>query len=98
MNCCKRKRITITAHAMKRLRERVKSYEGYRNWEHMASTARYEGKGSTSMTDEELEWCEANMKNIGQSCKVRLLNGFVFLFMGNNGHARTLVTVLSMKT
>ena len=56
MNCCKRKKITITAHAMKRLQERVKSHEGYRNWEHMASTARYDGKGKAYMTDKELEW------------------------------------------
>ncbi len=96
MNCCKRKRITITAHAMKRLQERVKSHEGYRNWGHMARTARYDGKGKAYMTNKELEWYNTNMKNIGRSCRVKLLNGFAFLFMGNNGHARTLITVLAI--
>ena len=86
----------ITKHAMQRLEERVKSFAGYRSWEHLVKTARYEGKNDYTMTDEEYEWCSTHIKHLYKSSQVRLLDGFAYIFMGNKGHARTLVTVISM--
>ena len=90
------RQIEITVHAKMRLRERVKNFDGYRNWEHLVKTARYCGKTLSNMTDEEYRWCCRNLSHIGQSCQIRVLNGFAYVFKGNKGHARTLVTVISM--
>lgn len=48
------------------------------------------------MTDAEYEWYLIHIKRLYQSFQVRILNGFAFLFMGNKGHARTLVTVIEV--
>ena len=91
-----RKQIIITKHAMQRLNERVKSHVGYRSWEHFVSCARYDGRTNMTMTDEEYEWYLKNISFLFQSSQVRVMDGFAFVFMGNKGHARTLVTVISM--
>ena len=88
--------LEITRHAMQRLEERVKSFAGYRSWEHLVKTARYEGKNDYTMTDTEYEWCSTHINHLHKSSQVRLLDGFAYIFMGNKGHARTLVTVISM--
>lgn len=88
--------LEITRHAMQRLEERVKSFAGYRSWEHLVKTARYEGKNDYTMTDAEYEWCSTHISHLHKSSQVRLLDGFAYIFMGNKGHARTLVTVISM--
>ena len=62
----------------------------------MVRTARYSGKTESDMTYEEQQWCQKNIRNLYPSSQIRLLNGFAFIFMGNKGHARTLVTVISM--
>jgi hypothetical protein len=46
-----RKSIEITHHAMQRLEERVVSHDGFRSWQHMVKTARYEGRSEENMTD-----------------------------------------------
>ena len=48
------------------------------------------------MTDAEYEWCLTHIKRLYRSSQVRILNGFAFLFTGNKGHARTLVTVIAV--
>ena len=40
-----RRTVEITRHAMQRLEERVKSFAGYRSWQNLVNTARYEGRG-----------------------------------------------------
>ena len=90
------KRIKITNHAKQRLKERVATYKGYRSWEHLVRTARYSGKSEKTMNEAEYEWCATHLLSLYSSSKVRLWNGFVFLFMGNKGHARTLVTVIPL--
>lgn len=92
----KQKTIKITRHALQRLEERVKTFDGYRSWQHLVKTARYEGNDFITMSDEEYWWCKSHIKGKNKSAKIRILNGFVYLFMGNKGHARTLVTVIEM--
>ena len=88
--------VEITQHAMLRLRERVGNYAGYRSWQDLARTARYKGKTESEMTDYEYDWCINNIRRSSTSSQVRILNGFAFIFMGNRGHARTLVTVIQI--
>ena len=90
------KSVTITQHAMLRLKERVGTFAGFHSWEHLVRTARYRGKSATNMSDSEYEWVVSHVGHLTNSSKVRLMNGFAFLFMGNKGHARTLVTVIAM--
>ena len=86
--------VEITKHAMQRLQERVTTYEGYRSWQHMVRTARYEGRNEFMMTNSEYEWFVNNIHHLSNSSQVRLLDGFAFIFKGNKGHARTLITVI----
>lgn len=90
-------KVEITEHAMERLLERVKSHGGYRSWQHMVKEARYNGKPVSLMTDEEYRQCLKQVKHMCNSSQVRLLDGFFFIFRGNKGHARTLVTVFELK-
>lgn len=48
------------------------------------------------MTDAEYEWYQTHIKHLHPSSQVRILDGFAYLFMGNKGHARTLVTVIAV--
>ena len=88
--------IEITRHAMERLKERVKTYTGYRSWEHLVKSARYEGRNDLTMTDDEYAWYTAHIKHLYRSSQVRIQDCFAYIFMGNKGHARTLVTVIAM--
>ena len=88
--------IAITKHAMQRLEERVITHDGFKSWKHMVKAARYKGRGEYDMTDAEYQWCSTHITGLNNSSQVRILNGFAFLFMGNNGHARTLVTVIAV--
>ena len=90
------KHIEITNHAMKRLEERVQTHDGFKSWKHMVKTARYEGRSAVNMTDAEYEWYITHIPHLYNSSQVRIMNGFAFLFMGNKGHARTLVTVIAV--
>ena len=91
-----RRTVEITNHAMQRLEERVKSFAGYRSWQNLVNTARYEGRGEQNMTDDEYEWYCTHITHLHRSSQVRMLGGFAYIFMGNKGHARTLVTVISV--
>lgn len=88
--------VEITQHALQRLKERVTTCEGYRSWQHLVKTARYEGRDERMMTDEAYEWYSTHISNLYKSSQVRILDGFAYLFMGNKGHARTLVTVIAV--
>lgn len=90
----KRENIKITNHARLRLRERVKTHN-FRNWEQLVKKARYEGKSFYNMSDEDYDWCQTHIKNLTNSSYVSIYNGFVYIFGGNNHHARTLITVLN---
>ena len=59
-----RGQIKITKHAMDRLKERVKSFIGYRSWEHLVKTARYEGRNDETMSDEEYTWCSTHINHL----------------------------------
>lgn len=91
-----RKPIEITRHALQRLEERVVTYSGFKNWQHMVKTARYEGRSEVNMTEAEYKWYSTHISHLYNSSQVRIMNGFAFLFMGNKGHARTLVTVIAV--
>ena len=88
--------VEITQHAMQRLQERVINYDGYRSWQHLVQTARYKGKNEFMMTNSEYAWFTANIHHLSNSAQVRLLDGFAFIFKGNKGHARTLITVIQV--
>ena len=88
--------IHITEHAMQRLHERVITHDGFRGWKQLVKKARYDGEILRNFTDKEYQWYEENICELFKSSQVRLLNGFAFLFMGDNGHARTLVTVIKV--
>lgn len=88
------KPIKITAHAKLRLKERIGSYAGYKNWNALVKAARYKGRTGRDLTADEQTWCASHIKRLYSSSQVRVLNGFAFLFMGNDGRARTLVTVI----
>ena len=45
------KSVAITRHAMQRLEERVINYDGFRSWQHLVKTARYDGRSEVNMTD-----------------------------------------------
>lgn len=88
--------IEITHHAMQRLEERVKNYKGFKSWQELVRTARYKGRSEQNMTDAEYQWYSTHITNLHSSSQVRIMNGFAYLFMGNKGHARTLVTVIQV--
>lgn len=88
--------IEITRHAMQRLEERVKNYNGFNSWQELVRTARYKGRSEQNMTDAEYQWYYTHITNLHSSSQVRIMNGFAYLFMGNKGHARTLVTVIQV--
>ena len=88
--------IEITHHAMQRLEERVKNYDGFKSWQELVRTARYKGRSEQNMTDAEYQWYSTHITNLHSSSQVRIMNGFAYLFMGNKGHARTLVTVIQV--
>lgn len=90
------KHIEITHHAMQRLEERVQTHDGFRSWKHMVKTARYQGRSEVDMTDAEYEWYTKHITHLYNTSQVRMMNGFAFLFKGNKGHARTLVTVIAV--
>ncbi len=94
-NIC-HKSIEITQHAMQRLQERVISYGGFRSWQHLVKTARYEGRNEYDMTADEYLWYRTHFNYLHKSSQVRIMDGFAYLFMGNKGHARTLVTVVKV--
>ena len=87
-------KIQITQHAEMRLRQRVKSFAGYRSWEDLVKVARYNGRNQNTMTDNEYNWLSKNTKHLNNSTQVRIFKGFAYIFKGNKGHARTLITVL----
>ena len=91
-----RKPVDITKHAMQRLKERVGYHYGFKSWQHMVKTARYEGRSEINMTSSELQWYSTHISHLYKTSQVRIMNGFAFLFMGNRGHARTLVTVIQV--
>ena len=88
------KPIEITRHTWQRIEERVVNHDGFKDWQHMVKKARYEGRSVINMTDEEYKWYSTHISHLYNSSKVRIMNGFAFLFMGNKGYARTLVTVI----
>ncbi len=90
------RKIEITRHAMQRLEERVKNYDGFKSWQELVKVARYKGRSEENMTDAEYLWYSKHITNLHSSSQVRIMDGFAYLFMGNKGHARTLVTVIQV--
>lgn len=95
-NYPRRGAIVITNHAMMRLKERVQTHEGFRNWKRLAAEARYAGKTPSEMDPKEKDWVDKRISRRFKRSQIRAYRGFAWIFMGNNGHARTLVTVIKM--
>lgn len=86
-----RKKIKITKHAKQRCIERCPSLS-VNNLSSIAYAARYNG---LSIAD-----CEENLKNFLNNIykgwnpkRVRIFNDIVFIFAGDHGHCRTLITM-----
>ena len=92
----RRSAIVITDHAMMRLKERVHTHEGFKSWKKLAAEARYAGKTPYEMDPEEKDWVDKKISRRFNRTQIRVYRGFAWIFMGNNGHARTLVTVIKM--
>lgn len=96
MNSTSTKEVKITPHAMMRLEERVKSHEGYRSWRDMVRAVRRYGKTASSLSNDEYVWYTNHIHRLGKSKRVRFSNGFAYIFFGNHGKAKTLLTVIPM--
>ena len=92
----KSSKIHITQHAMRRLRERVGSYGSYRDWKDYVRAVRYKGRDIDDATEEELAWLDLHPQKAMENGRLRFWDGFIFVFMGDNGHAKTLVTVIQL--
>jgi hypothetical protein len=90
-------KIIITEHAMDRLIQRVQNYDKYRSWKELVKRARYEGDTIFTMPECAYKYCvEHNiLRRLDNSSQVRYYDGFFFIFRGQKGHARTLVTVIN---
>ena len=91
------KSITITNHAMKRLKERVKTFGDHKSWQDPVKDARYNGTTYVTMTQEQYDyiWEHFDQNKHDKSMMIRFFEGFFYVFRGNNRHARTLVTVIA---
>ena len=92
-------KITITEHAMDRLIQRVQNCDKYRSWKDLVKSARYKGDTIFTMPEWAYKYCiEHNiLRRLDNSSQVRYYDGFFFIFRGQKGHARTLVTVINPK-
>lgn len=88
--------IEITEHAKKRLVERVGTYEGFRTWKQLVKHVRYHGTPLYKMSVDEYNYIMMHLdkRKFTNSMKIRLYRGFFYIFRGNAGHARTLITVI----
>lgn len=86
-----RYRINISHHARMRFIERFPELD-IKTLQNLAAKARYEG-----FSDKEFEGafrCYLNkVTKKDNSTRIRVLNGKVFVFKGNAGHCRTLLTL-----
>lgn len=92
-------KIIITEHAMDRLIQRVQNCDKYRSWKDLVKRARYRGDTIFTMPQWAYKYCiEHNiLRRLDNSSQVRYYDGFFFIFRGQKGHARTLVTVINPK-
>ena len=89
--------ISITSHAKSRLRERLPSVHP-KNYVRIVHAARY-----TGLTLSELNLHSPAIANYvrksfcsDKTCQLRYYSNCIFVFRGNRGHARTLVTVVDL--
>lgn len=74
-----RGQIKITKHAMDRLKERVKSFIGYRSWEHLVKTARYEGRNDETIGRE--HFVLGQLAEVDVHVPGNTMNGFVHFLL-----------------
>lgn len=79
-----------------RLEERVKTHDGFENWEQLVKTVRYKGKTRNTMTQEELDWCMSHLGPPRHSIHVRIMNDFAFIFKIGDRKRHKLITVISI--
>ena len=92
----KRAKIEITYHAKQRLAERVPDIHPS-NYTQFVMSARYNGApiGDFNNNPEMLEYLYKYFRS-DNSTQLRVYRDCVFVFRGNKGKARTLVTVVKM--
>lgn len=86
-----RKRIEITQHAKQRFKERFPDL-CIKNLQTIASKARYEGFQDQEFEGEFRRFLES-VTHKDVSTQIRISNGKIFVFKGNSGHCRTLLTL-----
>lgn len=99
MTCTYQKhgKVKITKHALKRLNERVGNYGAHNNWNEFVQAVRYRGTHYANMPAEEKAWCDRSISRAYSSSRIISHDGCAYIFMGDGGHARTLVTVIKMR-
>lgn len=87
--------IKITQHADYRLKQRV-GIKDENTWQQFVKNARYKGDTINTMSEEHYQYCKSHglIAKLNNSTQIRYYKGFFFVFKGNNGHMRTLVTVI----
>lgn len=90
--------IKITKHADYRLKQRV-GIKDENTWQQFVKNARYKGDTINTMSEKHYEYCKKHglIAKLNNSTQIRYYKGFFFVFKGNNGHMRTLVTVIKYK-
>lgn len=95
MNRNQNRPVTVSHHAKQRIDERL-DLGRHKNAQEAAQAARYKGIPDTIITGEMKKWLDrAYYKN--NSTKIRIYNNCVFVFGGDSGHARTLITVIPLR-
>ena len=91
------KKIEITEHARQRLMERMPEIN-IKQYNQIVQCARYKGKTEYDLRKENPIFANALLKRFRRdnSTEIRVYKDHVFVFFGNNRHARTLKTVVNI--
>ena len=90
----KRGKIDITAHARRRLKERFPELHES-NYQSYVSAARYSGKNLFNKSVNVSAEIKSRF-NADNSTRIMFYKNGVFVFQGDHGHARTLVTAVNL--
>ena len=92
------RKVKVTKHAEKRLHERAEELvKRYPSIPILAQSARYNGKCIYELNDEEYAYYNRHIYAHNKNDMIILFKGVWFVFAGNHGHHRTLITVFTYK-
>ena len=94
-----KRKVEITAHARQRLRERFPNVPES-VFQTFVSSARYSGTDIREIEKRDpkrAEWVKTRFR-YNKTTRIILYKNGIFVFSGNHGHVRTLVTVVNIET